>query len=57
MGALGAQYFLSKHTSLYGQVGVVNNHGAMNTGLSIDGALNEVQGTTVGADLGIRHVF
>ncbi|MFP4897800.1 porin [Paraburkholderia sp. BR14261] len=57
MGAIGAQYFLSKRTTLYGQVGVVNNHGAMNTGLSINGALNGVTGTTVGANVGIRHVF
>ncbi|MFD1554238.1 porin [Paraburkholderia silviterrae] len=57
MGAVGAQYFLSRRTTLYGQVGVVNNHGAMDTGLSINGALNGVTGTTVGANLGIRHVF
>ncbi|PTB16767.1 porin [Trinickia symbiotica] len=57
MGAVGVQYFLSKRTTLYGQVGVVNNHGAMNTGLSINGALNGVTGTTVGANLGVRHVF
>ncbi|SIO72029.1 Outer membrane protein (porin) [Burkholderia sp. GAS332] len=57
MGGLGAQYFLSKGTTLYGQVGVVNNHGAMDTGLSVNGALYGVQGTTAGVDLGIRHVF
>ncbi|PTB16819.1 porin [Trinickia symbiotica] len=57
MGATGARYFLSKRTTVYGQVGVVNNHGAMNTGLSIDGALNGVTGTTVGANVGINHHF
>jgi len=35
----------------------VNNHGAMNTGLSMIGALYEVQGTSMGAVLGIRHTF
>jgi predicted porin len=55
--ALGATYFLSKRTRLYGQLGVVNNHGAMNTGLSISGALYGVQGTTVGGVLGIQHSF
>ncbi|MGF7132677.1 putative porin [Paraburkholderia sp. EB58] len=57
LGAVGIEYFLSKRTSLYGQVGVVNNHGAMNTGLSIDGALFGVAGTTVGTVVGIRHLF
>jgi predicted porin len=57
MGAVGATYSLSKRTALYAQVGVVNNHGAMNTGLSIDNALNGAHGTTVGADIGVRHTF
>lgn len=57
MGAVGANYFLSRATTLYAQVGVVNNHGAMDTGLSVNGAFNGVQGTTVGADVGIRHIF
>jgi predicted porin len=57
MGAIGASYNLSKRTALYAQMGVVNNHGAMNTGLSINGALTGVQGTTVGADIGVRHLF
>lgn len=58
MGAVGATYNVSKRTALYGQFGVVNNRGSMNTGLSIDGALTGVQGaTTVGADIGIRHYF
>ncbi|WP_091784532.1 porin [Paraburkholderia steynii] len=55
--AFGANYLLSKATSLYGQVGVVNNHGKMNTGLSLSGALYGVEGTTVGAVVGIRHTF
>lgn len=55
--AVGAQYYLSKQTTLYGQVGFVNNHGKMNTGLSINGALFGVAGSTVGATFGIRHMF
>lgn len=57
LAALGANYFLSKRTKLYAQVAVVNNHGAMNTGLSVAGALYGVQGTTVGGVLGIQHSF
>jgi predicted porin len=57
MAALGANYYLSHATTLYAQFGVVSNHGAEDQGLSVDGALNEVQGTTLGADLGIRHMF
>ncbi|MBK3742581.1 porin [Paraburkholderia aspalathi] len=55
--ALGAEYFLSKATTLYAQVGLVNNHGAMNTGLSISSALYGAPGTTLGVDLGVRHAF
>jgi predicted porin len=55
--ALGANYFLSKRTTLYAQVASVNNHGAMNTGLSVNGALYGTHGTTVGATVGIRHSF
>lgn len=55
--ALGASYFLSKRTTLYAQIASVNNHGAMNTGLSVNGALYGVSGTTVGATVGIRHSF
>jgi predicted porin len=57
LGAVGAKYYLSKKTSLYSQVAVVNNHGAMDTGLSINGALYGVKGTTVGATVGIQHNF
>lgn len=57
LAALGTQYSLSKATLLYAQFAVANNHGAMNTGLSINGALYGVQGTTTGVDLGIRHLF
>jgi hypothetical protein len=48
---------LSKETTLYGQVGVVNNRGAMDTALSVNGVLYGVQGTSAGVDLGIRHAF
>ncbi|WP_261518746.1 porin [Burkholderia multivorans] len=57
LAATGVQYFLSKRTTLYGQVGYVNNHGNMHTGLSINNALNEVTGSTVGTSIGIRHMF
>lgn len=57
MGALGAQYFLSKRTTLYAQFGAVNNHGAMNSGISMNGALFAPAGTTLGGVLGIRHTF
>jgi len=57
MGALGTQYFLSRRTTLYGQVAVVNNHGAMNTGLSVNNALFSPEGTTTGVTVGVRHVF
>jgi predicted porin len=57
MGSLGAEYFLSKRTALYSQVGIVSNHGAMDTGLSVSNALYGVKGVTVGADIGVRHIF
>ncbi|OAJ53675.1 porin [Paraburkholderia ginsengiterrae] len=59
MVALGTQYFLSKATSVYAQVGVVNNDGAMNTGLSVApfSALHGVSGTTTGVGVGIEHTF
>jgi hypothetical protein len=57
LSAVGVNYFLSHATTLYAQVGLVNNYGAMNTGLSVNGAMFGVKGTTVGANLGIRHVF
>ncbi len=59
MASVGAQYYLSKATALYAQVAVVNNHGAMDTGLSVSSLsqLYGVQGTTTGVDVGIRHTF
>lgn len=57
MGAVGATYFISKRTALYAQVAVVNNHGAMDTGLSLNGALYGVRGTTTGANIGMRQTF
>jgi hypothetical protein len=48
---------MSKRTTLYAQAGIVNNHGKMNTGLSVNGALYGVTGSTAGVDLGIRHTF
>jgi predicted porin len=55
--AMGLNYFLSKRTVLYGQMAFVTNHGAMNTGLSVNGALFGAHGTTLGATVGIRHSF
>ncbi|WP_028222874.1 porin [Paraburkholderia oxyphila] len=59
LASVGAAYFLSRRTTLYTQVGVVNNHGAANTGLSVSypNVFFEVQGTTVGVNVGIRHTF
>jgi predicted porin len=53
----GVSMALSKQTSLYGQVGYVDNHGHMNTGLSVSNALYGVSGSTVGVTLGLRHLF
>ncbi|HXZ10353.1 MAG TPA: porin [Paraburkholderia sp.] len=55
--ALGTQYSLSKRTSLYAQVGTVNNRGNSTLGLDVDGALQGVNGTTVGVGVGITHRF
>jgi predicted porin len=57
MGALGANYFLSRRTTLYAQVGAVNNHGEMDTGISVNGALYGPEGTTISAVVGMRHSF
>ena len=57
LGALTTRYFLSKATSLYMQVGAVNNHGRARFGMSIDNALYGVPGTTVGAIVGINKRF
>jgi predicted porin len=59
LGAVGASYHVSARTSLYAQIGIVNNHGAMRTGLSVTDVslLRGVAGTSVGGDIGIRHNF
>lgn len=57
MTAIGLKYFLSKATTVYGQTGLVHNHGLMDTGLGINGALYAGTGTTVGAVVGIKHTF
>ncbi|WP_415859351.1 porin [Burkholderia sp. BCC1981] len=60
MGALGATYFMSKSTGLYAQVGVVNNHGKANLGLTPAVGLTSLlapTGTTTGATIGIMHLF
>jgi predicted porin len=55
--ASGVTYLMSKATSLYGQVGLVNNRGKLNTGLSTNGALYAPAGPTVGVTIGMRHTF
>jgi predicted porin len=55
--ALGTTYSISKTTSLYAQVGVVNNHGTDIYGLDRDGAQEGGNGTTIGTSLGIVHKF
>lgn len=57
LGSIGTDYYLSRATTLYAQFGVVNNHGKMDTGLSVANALYGVTGTTFGANVGIRHTF
>ncbi|TCW79551.1 porin [Burkholderia sp. SRS-46] len=57
LSAIGMDYYLSKSTTLYAQAGIVNNHGAMNTGLSMIGAPYEGRGTSFGGVLGIRKYF
>lgn len=57
IAAGGATYFLSKRTSLYAQIGVGNNSGRDVFGLSIDGATQGANGTTVGGVIGITHRF
>jgi predicted porin len=57
MTSAEVQYYLSKRSTLYGQVGYVNNHGHMDTGLSVNNALFEVSGSTMGASVGLRHMF
>ncbi|WP_206956105.1 porin [Trinickia acidisoli] len=58
MAALGTVYSLSKATQLYGQVAMVDNHGAMDTGFGLsDSTVFGLPGTTVGVDLGVRHTF
>ncbi|MBN3789126.1 porin [Burkholderia sp. Ac-20353] len=57
LASIGTDYYLSKSTTLYAEIGMVNNHGAMNTGLSMVGALYEVSGTSFGGALGIRKYF
>lgn len=58
MGELGTEYYLSKRTSIYGEFGVVNNRGLIYTGLQVNNALYaRANGTTLGAEIGMRHTF
>lgn len=57
LAASGVQFFLSKRTTLYAQLGYVHNHGRMDTGLSINNALYGVEGSTLGASIGLRQMF
>lgn len=56
---LEAQYFLSKRTDLYGQVGFVRNRGLMSTGFNsgVSGTGGLPTGTTVGIKIGLMHTF
>jgi predicted porin len=70
-GAVSANYFLSKRTSLYAQIGFVNNHASsdgawLGNGMTLNqGAPSAVGGiaglmpvgTTVVSNVGIRHLF
>jgi hypothetical protein len=44
---------------VYGQVGLVHNDAAMNTSLALNAPseLSAPKGTTVGVNVGIRHLF
>jgi predicted porin len=58
MGEVGTEYYLSKRTSMYAEFGVVNNHGLIHTGLQVNNALfSPAEGTTVAAEIGMRHTF
>jgi predicted porin len=58
LGAIGANYFLSRASTFYAQIGLVDNRGTMNTGISVNNAFNGVpNATTIGAEIGIRHIF
>lgn len=57
LAGLGAEYYVSHRTTVYAQIAVVNNHGTMDTGLSISDALYGAPGTTTGVNVGIRHTF
>jgi len=60
MVAMGVDYSLSKRTTLYGQIGYVQNRGTMGTGLNAnaDGQLAGLpQGATTTVNFGIKHFF
>lgn len=53
--AIGYVYDMSKRTSLYGTLATVNNSGGAATALN--GAVTNVNGSSNGIDLGIKHSF
>ncbi|MBN3825484.1 porin [Burkholderia sp. Ac-20384] len=57
LASAGLDYFLSKRTTLYGAAACVNNHGLMHTGFTVNGALYEPTGSSVGVVVGVRHRF
>lgn len=58
LAAAGVAYLASSQTTLYAQVGFVDNHGKMNTGFIAGPALpHEVPGSTTAVNIGMRHVF
>jgi predicted porin len=60
LASAGAQYLLSKRSSLYAQLAWVNNHGVMGTGLAVSGTNNLAglpAGPAVAANIGMKHTF
>jgi predicted porin len=60
MFAFGAEYALSKRTTLYSQVGVVHNQGAFQTNLAVLAPASfavPTGATTTALNIGIRHTF
>jgi predicted porin len=57
LSSVGLEYYFSKTTSLYAEVGITRNNGNESFGMGIDGAFNGVKGTTTGVDVGFTHSF
>lgn len=60
MFAFGVDYYLSKRTTLYSQVGIVHNQGAFTTNLAVLAPASfavPTGATTTAVNIGIRHTF